>query len=224
MNGTDATSRHVGASAWQAAGPGFEVYDNECEALLGGAARLALVTETDAHEGPVYVPGEDALYFTSLPRKVDIRATGTPGAYIKRLALDGLNFPVDPSRLSVVPARVNMPNGMALGRDGRLVVCEQGTRAKHARISRVDPTTGEAETVVDAWCGLRLNSPNDVAVKLQPIPNSRSHSSSHLRTQPLIPLPPEPSASGWVSSNALLPGRLVITGIARCSASARSSS
>ena len=165
MTGIDATSRHVGASAWQAAGPGFEVYDTECEAVLGGAARLALVTETDAHEGPVYVPGEDALYFTSLPRKVDIPATGTPGAYIKRLALDGLNFPVDPSRLSVVPARVNMPNGMALGRDGRLVVCEQGTRAEYARISRVDPTTGEAETVVDAWGGLRLNSPNDVAVK-----------------------------------------------------------
>jgi gluconolactonase len=165
MTETDVTSRHVGASAWQAAGLGFEVYDTECEAVLGGAARLALVTETDAHEGPIYVPGEDALYFTSLPRKVDIPTTGTPGAYIKRLALDGLNFPVDPSRLSVVPARVNMPNGMALGRDGRLVVCEQGTRAEHARISRVDPTTGEAETVVDAWGGLRLNSPNDVAVK-----------------------------------------------------------
>jgi hypothetical protein len=66
--------------------------------------------------------------------------------------------------------------------------------------------------------------PNEVAVKLQPTPNSTSHSSSHLRTQPLIPFPPEPSASGWVSSNALLPGRLVITGMARCSASARSSS
>ena len=79
-----------------------------------------------------------------MPGKVDIPAPGTPCAYVKRLALDGLSFPVDPSRLSVVPARVTMPNGMALGRDGRLVVCEQGTRAEHARISRVDPTAGEA--------------------------------------------------------------------------------
>jgi gluconolactonase len=149
----------------QPAHPGFEVCDSEFAAALGPAPRLAMVTETDAHEGPVYVPGEDALYFTSLPRKADVPAPGTPGAYIKRLALDGVNFPVNPSRLSVVPARVNMPNGMALGRDGRLVVCEQGTRAEHARISRVDPTTGEVETVVDAWGGLRLNSPNDVVVK-----------------------------------------------------------
>ena len=145
--------------------PGFEIYDPEFAAALGPAPRLALVAETDAHEGPVYIPGEDALYFTSLPGNVDTPAPGTPCAHVKRLALDGLNFPVDPTRLSVVPARVTMPNGMALGHDGRLVVCEQGTRDEHARISRVHPATGEAETVVDAWGGLRLNSPNDVVVR-----------------------------------------------------------
>jgi gluconolactonase len=159
-----AASQTAGAGAREAH-PGFEVCDPEFAIALGPAPRLALVAETDAHEGPVYIPGEDALYFTSLPRKAAIPAAGTPGAYIKRLALSGLNFPVDPSRLSVVRAQVNMPNGMALGRDGRLVVCEQGTRAEHARISRVDPVTGEVETVVDAWGGLRLNSPNDVVVK-----------------------------------------------------------
>src|SRR5438128_2648328 len=111
----------VVTSASQAAGadaryahPGFEVCDSEFAAALGPAPRLALVAATDAHEGPVYIPGEDVLYFTSLPGKVDIPAPGTPGAYVKRLALDGLNFPVDPSRLSVVPAPVHMPNGMAL--------------------------------------------------------------------------------------------------------------
>jgi len=145
--------------------PGFEIYDPEFAAALGPAPRLALVAETDAHEGPVYIPGEDVLYFTSLPGRVDIPAPGTPCAHVKRLALDGLNFPVDPSRLSVVPARVTMPNGMALGRDGRLVVCEQGTHDEDARISRVHRATGEAETVVDAWGGLRLNSPNDVVVR-----------------------------------------------------------
>src|SRR6266498_3068564 len=159
-----AASQAAGADAWEAH-PGFEVCDSEFAAALGPAPRLALVAETDAHEGPVYIPGEDVLYFTTLPGKVDIPAPGTPSACIKRLALDGLNFPVDPSRLSVVPARVTMPNGMALGRDGSLVVCEQGTRAEHARISRVHPTTGEPETVVDAWGGLRLNSPNDVVVR-----------------------------------------------------------
>ena len=38
----------------------------------------AVVLEVDAHEGPVYVPDEDALYFTSVP---------APEVAIKRLPL-----------------------------------------------------------------------------------------------------------------------------------------
>jgi gluconolactonase len=157
-------SQSAGADA-QAAHPGFEVYDPEFAVALGPAPRLALVAETDAHEGPVYVPGEDVLYFTSLPGKADIPAAGTPCAYVKRLALDGLNFPVDPSRLSVLSAPVHMPNGMALGHDGSLVVCEQGTRAQDARISRVDPRTGQVDSLAARWRGQRLNSPNDVVLR-----------------------------------------------------------
>jgi hypothetical protein len=108
-----AASQAAGGDAREAH-PRFEVYDSE----FAAAPRLALVAETGAHEGPVSIPGEGALYFTSLPGKVDIPARGTPGAYLKRLALDSPNFPVDPSRLSGSPAHVNMPNGMALGRVG----------------------------------------------------------------------------------------------------------
>jgi gluconolactonase len=54
---------------------------------------------------------------------------------------------------------------MALHPDGRLLVCEQGTRSSPARISLVDRGTGAADTVVDGWGGLPLNSPNDVVVK-----------------------------------------------------------
>ena len=159
-----AVSQAAGADAREVH-PGFGVYDSEFAAALGPAPRLALVAETDAHEGPVYVSAEDALYFTTLPQPRNTPAPGTPHAVIKRLALDGLSFPVDPSRLSVLPARVHMPNGMTLGHDGSLVVCEQGTRAEHARISRVDPRTGQVDTLTDRWGGLRLNSPNDVTVR-----------------------------------------------------------
>src|SRR6516165_3140897 len=130
--------------------------------LTGQPERVA---ETDAHEGPVYIPGQDALYFTTLPRTGNIPAPGTPQVVIKRLTLNGLSFPVDESRLSALPADVHMPNGMTLGHDGRLVVCEQGTRSEHARISRVDPVTGQVEGLVGGWGGLRLNSPNDVVVR-----------------------------------------------------------
>ena len=166
MTGT-ATLGHTAETATsRAAGACFEVYDTEFEAaVLGRYARLVLVAEADAHEGPVYVSGEDALYFTTVPRAPATPASGTPRAAIKRLALDGLSLPVDPSRMSTLPAPVHMPNGMALGGDGRLVVCEQGTQSAPARISRVDPLTGRVDTLVDNWGGLRLNSPNDVVVR-----------------------------------------------------------
>jgi gluconolactonase len=109
----------------------------------------ALVVEVDAHEGPVYVPDEDALYFTSLP---------APDVAIKRLSLSS-------GEISVLRADANRANGMTLHPDGRLVVCEQGTRSAPARIALVDRATGQAETLIDGWGGLPLNSPNDVVVK-----------------------------------------------------------
>jgi gluconolactonase len=120
-----------------------------------GVQRLTRVVETDAHEGPVYVAGEDALYFT----------TQRPEVAIQRLALDGSRFPLEPGRITTVRAAANMANGMALDAGGRLVVCEQGTLWQPAGITRVDRVTGGVETVVDEWLGLRLNSPNDVVVK-----------------------------------------------------------
>jgi len=117
--------------------------------------QLSRVLETDAHEGPVYVPGEDALYFT----------TQRPDVAIKRLGFNGGRLPLEPGRITTVRAAANMANGMALDGDGRLVVCEQGTLWRPAAITRVDPATGSVETIVDEWLGLRLNSPNDVVVK-----------------------------------------------------------
>ena len=53
-------------------------------------------------------------------------------------------------------AEANAANGMAPALDGGLLVCEQGTRSEHARISRLDRETGERETVVDQLAGLAL--------------------------------------------------------------------
>ena len=107
------------------------------------------VAGIDAHEGPVYVPGEHALYFTSVPRR-----GRRPVVDINRLALET-------GEVSLVRADANVANGMALAPDGRLLVCEQDPAA----IALVDRDTGRAETRVDSWRGLPLNSPNDVVVK-----------------------------------------------------------
>ena len=129
----------------------FATYAPEFAEVLGDDPHLTRVVETDAHEGPVYVAADHALYFTALPRP-------GPEVAIKRLELGS-------GRVSVVRESANGANGMTLDRQGRLVVCEQGTPTERARISRLDPATGEIETVVDELAGLPLNSPNDVVVR-----------------------------------------------------------
>jgi gluconolactonase len=111
---------------------------------------LEKVIDVDAHEGPVYVEDEHALYFTTLPKP-------GPLVSIERLDLNTLE-------VSIVRADANGANGMTLAPDGRLLVCEQGTPTEPARISAVDPATGASETVVGELAGLPLNSPNDIVV------------------------------------------------------------
>jgi gluconolactonase len=119
------------------------------------------VAKTNAHEGPVYVAGENALYFTTVPRLIN----GDPEVAIKRLALDEYRGLPNGAREVVVKVSANAANGMTLGRGRDLLVCEQGTSSTPARISRVDRVTGESATVVDNCGGLPFNSPNDVVAR-----------------------------------------------------------
>jgi gluconolactonase len=78
---------------------------------------------------------------------------------VRRLARDGHRFPLGPQRRSTVRADANAANGMALDAEGRLVLCEQGSRGSDAAITRA------GRVLVSSWNGLPLNSPNDVVVK-----------------------------------------------------------
>jgi len=118
--------------------------------LLAERTTLTKLAEVDAHEGPVYVADEDALYFTTLPRDLHVA--------IKRLSHAT-------GAVDTVVADANMANGMTLAPDGRLLVCEQGTQVTRAQIAAVDRSTGQAETLLDVPLGLPLNSPNDIVVK-----------------------------------------------------------
>ncbi len=140
-------------------GATFTVYGDDFRAVLGPSFQRPVLTETNAHEGPVYVAAEHALYVTTVPEP------GPRNVAIKRLQLGGEEFPFAAQALDTVEFPSNMANGMTLDRDGRLVICEQGTRETPARISRMNLKTRAVETVVDQWRGLRFNSPNDVVVK-----------------------------------------------------------
>ncbi|HEY3020772.1 MAG TPA: SMP-30/gluconolactonase/LRE family protein [Solirubrobacteraceae bacterium] len=117
-----------------------------------GPPQLERIAVTDAHEGPVYAADEHALYFTTKPVPGD-----PPRVDIRRLDLAT-------GAIATLRPDANVANGMVLGPDGDLIVCEQGSFAEPARISRVDRRTGATHTIVDSFDGRPLNSPNDVVV------------------------------------------------------------
>src|SRR5579872_3109526 len=138
----------------------FIVYSDEFLEVTGPHPTLEKVVETNAHEGPVYVKKRNTLYFTTVPQNINVPSPG-----YKTVAISKLDFNDPAKAVSVVRQPSNMANGMTLDREGRLIVCEQGTRSSPAAISRLDLGTNHMETLVEQWFGLPFNSPNDVVVK-----------------------------------------------------------
>jgi gluconolactonase len=149
----------------------FVAHDPRFDDLLAGSgpagpAGVHLVAAVAAHEGPVYLAAEDALYVTSLPVS---RPGAGPDVAIWRLQLDGARWPINGEArpdhaVTVVRGPAGAANGMALDTDGALLVCEQGGPNEPAAITRVDPVTGARTVLVDRWQGRPLSSPNDVIV------------------------------------------------------------
>ena len=120
----------------------FEAYDQRFNTLLRADSRLeCLASPARWAEGPVWLPGADAVVFS------DVKANR-----MYRWNRDG--------RITIFREQANYANGNTLDRQGRLISCEHGRRG----VSRTD-SDGVARILVDRFDGKRLNSPNDVVVK-----------------------------------------------------------
>ena len=117
--------------------------DAELEVLAGGF---------EWTEGPLWMPEDGGyLLFSEIPSNT-----------IRRWSpKDGVSIWMQPSGYTGVAKYGREPgsNGLARDTQGRLLCCEHGDR----RISRLT-TGGGKRTLIDAFEGLRLNSPNDLVV------------------------------------------------------------
>jgi gluconolactonase len=104
-------------------------------------------------EGPVWLPRERALLFSDVPGNVVHRWTAAAGVKTY-LSPSGLQGPVPPG------LREAGANGLALDRDGRLLIADSGTRA----IVRLDLRTRQRTVLAARYAGKRFNSPNDLVV------------------------------------------------------------
>ena len=92
-------------------------------------------------EGPLWLPDGSLLF-------QDIKAEKT-----YKVSPDGV--------LRVLRGDTHAANGQTFDAEGRIIFCEQNGR----RVSRMDPDGSNVETVVEAWQGARLNSPNDIVAR-----------------------------------------------------------
>jgi gluconolactonase len=104
-------------------------------------------------EGPVWAR-DGALLFSDIPANAIVRLTpgGPPAIFRQPSGYTGAETRAPGSHIG--------SNGLALDRQGRLLICEHGDR----RVTRLEPD-GRVTIVADRYDGKRLNSPNDVTVR-----------------------------------------------------------
>lgn len=144
----------IRASAAPKVGAGVTRIDAALDQLIDPYASVEILAHRFRWaEGPVGVPDGKYLLFADPPANILYRWTPEQG--IKPfLQPSGLQTAV-PSSIREAGA-----NGLALDREGRLVVADSGTRA----IVRIDLASKRRTVLANRFEGKRFNSPNDLVI------------------------------------------------------------
>ena len=133
-------------------GPHIEVFDEALSGLLDPASPIeVLAAGYGWAEGPVWDRQRACLYFTDVPGNTCWRWSEADGAteFLK---------PSGAPAEETAGFREPGANGLWIGRDGSLLICNHGRRA----IEKMDLDTKTRTTLAAAYDGKRFNSPNDL--------------------------------------------------------------
>jgi len=136
----------------------IEKLDPELDQILSVESPLEILAEGyDWSEGPVWVESQDFLLFSDIP----------PNQIHKWDAQSGASLYLTPSGYTGEVPRVGEPgsNGLVIDPEGHLVLCQHGDRRIARLMSSLDNPEPRYETIVAAYEGKKLNSPNDAAYK-----------------------------------------------------------
>lgn len=141
-------------------GPQFLIYDQAFLETLGPNPKIDLVLEKDwpfAHEAGVYIPSQDAVYFTSsyyLPK----------GASEKTITISKITRKQNGWKCEEVPTAVSMANGAVNHTDrSQILFCEQGSLTEPGGLTLMETTAPyKTKTLIQGYHGRLFNSVNDV--------------------------------------------------------------
>jgi gluconolactonase len=143
----------VGEGAFPTLGT-IERVDPRFDQLIPPGAKLEKLADGfDWSEGPVWVPAGQYLLFSDIPKNTVWKWKDGQGIslYLKPSGYSGS---------APFTGREPGSNGLALDKEGRLLLCQHGDR----RVVRQEKD-GKLTVLADRYQGKRLNSPNDLALK-----------------------------------------------------------
>ncbi|HZF65278.1 MAG TPA: SMP-30/gluconolactonase/LRE family protein [Chitinophagaceae bacterium] len=149
LTGTRQNHDHIGS---------IERFSPQINKLIKPDAKLEIIAEGyEWSEGPVWVEKEKMLLFSDIPRNSIYKWTEKGGAelYLKPAGYTG----------SEERGGETGSNGLALTKDGKLVLCQHGDR----RIAMMDAPLNAPQprfiSLADNYKGKKFNSPNDLVIR-----------------------------------------------------------
>jgi gluconolactonase len=135
----------------------IERLDAELDQIISASARIEIIAEGfDWSEGPVWIPAQNMLLFTDVPRNTIYKWTEQAGSevYLTPSGFTG----------SETPSREEGANGLALDNNEQLILCQHGDRRLAKMEAPLDQPSAAFITLADRYEDRRFNSPNDLAI------------------------------------------------------------
>ena len=133
----------------------IEIYDNSAADLIDSNAAIEVIGRNYKwSEGPVWVPAKQMLLFSAVKENTIYKWSGkdTPVAWLS------------PSGYTDTAFRdgENGSNGLALDKDGRLLLCQSGNRQVVRLSASLDSPQAIFTILAPDYKGKKFNSPNDL--------------------------------------------------------------
>lgn len=132
----------------------IEAYEESLWSIVPQESKIQVIAEGhDWTEGPLWLPDQEMLLYTDIPRNAiySWKEGEEAKIYLKPSGFTGDNFEgAEPGA-----------NGLLLNKKGNLVLCQHGDRQIAEMQSSVSQPTANYKTLTKAYKGKRFNSPND---------------------------------------------------------------
>lgn len=132
-----------------------ERLDSAITSLIAADAKIEILASGfEWAEGPLWLEEQEALIFTDVPTNKIWKWTEK----------DSLSIYLSPSGYlgDRTDKREPGANGLALDKDGNLILCQHGERQVGKMLASLDEPKSEFEALATGYGGKRFNSPNDL--------------------------------------------------------------